>query len=63
MRVRRGTQAIKGTKKVLVKTTGPGGMRRLRCPQCQKVTTPTLNVHNKYVYKCGCGRTWQSTVM
>jgi hypothetical protein len=41
---------------VELKANAPGGLRKIRCPYCQKLAVPGFNKHNKPVVKCTCGR-------
>ena len=63
MRVRSGTQALKGSNKVLVKTSGRGGLRRMQCPRCNKTVNPSQDGQGRPVYKCKCGATFASRPM
>lgn len=53
-RIRRGTQVKGGP--VILKTTGGGGMRKIRCPSCHGTATLTARNDGQRVSRCGsCG--------
>ena len=49
---------------VVLKSAAPGGMRKLRCPNCNGTATPAHNAQGKPVSRCGtCTREFTLTRM
>lgn len=60
-RLRKSAQAIKGTDKVAIRSTG--GLRKLQCPRCQKQVSRTMDNQGKPLYKCICGASFRTQAM
>lgn len=59
---RRGQQVAPGV--VVLKKTGEGGMRKLRCPKCQGVAVERRQPDGRVVNTCGtCGTTFASQAL
>jgi len=62
-RIRKGTQSIKGGP-IILKKTGKGGMRKIRCTNCHGMAAPMHRADGKLVTRCGtCGIELTSTAM
>jgi hypothetical protein len=61
-RIRKGTRSLKGTSKVVVKTSG-ASLRQLQCPRCRNNCTPVIGADMRAVYRCVCGRTFSPQSM
>lgn len=58
------TAAQRVTKDVVVlKTSGQGGLRKVRCPRCRKQVAPAPDSRKNPIYRCTCGHSFQSTAM